>query len=165
MVPPAEYDPSVDPDSTFNGRTSVTLTSCQDVTGLKFGYTGTAPSVSLVKTGPTSAMCGSTITFRYEVKNTGNTCLYGGMSVSDPLFGGQIGHKTPGTPGKTYVFETTNCVKATDPNPMVSTATSLPNCRVSTSCWTSKTRGCGTCTARRRQGNWRGFARLRKKRK
>jgi hypothetical protein len=123
VVPPANYDLSVDPDSTFNGRTTVNLTSCQNVTGLKFGYHGTAPSVSLVKTGPTSAMCGSTITFRYEVKNTGNTCLYGGMSVSDPLFGGQIWHKTPVTPGETYVFEKTYVVKATDPNPLVSTAT------------------------------------------
>ncbi len=123
VVPPSGHDLSVDPDSTADGKATINLASCQDKTGVKFGYHGTAPAVSLVKTGPTSALCGSTITFRYEVKNTGNTCLYGGMSVSDPLFGGQIWHKTPVTPGESYVFEKTYVVKANDPNPLVSTAT------------------------------------------
>jgi hypothetical protein len=53
-------------------KATINLASCQDVTGIKLGYAGTAPSV---------------------------------------------------TPGETYVFEKTYVVMATDPNPLVSTAT------------------------------------------
>ncbi|MBL9137959.1 MAG: hypothetical protein JNK85_18985, partial [Verrucomicrobiales bacterium] len=123
VVPLASYQLTEDPDSSFDGKSTVALASGQAKTGLNFGYTGTAPGVSLVKTGPATAMPGQTITLRYEVANTGNTCLYGGMSVSDPLFGGEIWHQTPVVPGASYVIEKMYTVKSGDPNPLSTTAT------------------------------------------
>ncbi|MCC7377720.1 MAG: hypothetical protein IT581_23865, partial [Verrucomicrobiales bacterium] len=131
VTPLANYQLTEDPDSTSDGKSPVSLASGQAKTGVNFGYTGTAPGVSLVKTGPATAMPGQTITLRYEVANTGNTCLYGGMSVSDPLFGGEIWHQTPVVPGASYVIEKAYTVKAGDPNPLVSTATAYghpPGC-------------------------------------
>ena len=119
----ANYAQTVDPDGTKDGKTSVTLASCQNKTGVNFGYTGTAPAVYLVKTGPASAKVGETVTYTFAVTNTGNTCLYGGMSVTDPMFGGTIWHQTPVVPGEGYVFTKTYVVKSTDCTPLVKTAT------------------------------------------
>ncbi len=121
----ANYSQTVDPDSTKDGKTSVTLASCQNKTGVNFGYTGTAPAVYLVKTGPASAKVGDTVTYTFAVTNTGNTCLYGGMSVTDPMFGGTIWHQTPVVPGEGYVFTKTYVVKSTDCTPLVNTATAV----------------------------------------
>jgi hypothetical protein len=123
VTPLASYQLTEDPDSTFDGKSPVSLALGQAKTGVNFGFTGTAPGVALVKTGPSTAMPGQTITLRYEVSNTGNTCLYGGMSVCDPLFGGEIWHQTPVVPGASYVIEKVYTVKSSDSNPLTSTAT------------------------------------------
>jgi len=108
-----------------NHQQTVNLTSCQNLTGVNFGYTGTAASVNLVMTGPASANCGDTITYTFYVTNTGNTCVYGGLRVDDPLLGGQVFHQTPVAPGQGFVFTKTYVVKSSDPNPLVNTATAI----------------------------------------
>ena len=55
--------------------------------------------MSLVKTGPATAKVGDTITYHFKVTNTGNTCLYGGLGVDDPMLGGRIFHQDPRCPG------------------------------------------------------------------
>lgn len=123
VAPPADYIQTVDPDSTKNHKTQIALGSCQDKIGVKFGYTGTKPSVKLTKTGPAKAKVGETITYTFVVENTGNTCLYGGMSVTDPMFGGEIWHKTPVNPGEKFTFTKNYVVKSSDPKPLVNKAT------------------------------------------
>ncbi len=60
VTPPANYQLTY--PSGCNHQAAVTLGSCQNVTGITFGYTGTAPGVYLLKTGPATANCGDTIT-------------------------------------------------------------------------------------------------------
>ncbi len=123
VVPPANYALTKDPDSTFDGKTSITLSGCLNQTGVNFGYTGTAPAVNLVMSGPSTAKSGDTIVYTFTASNTGNTCLYGGMRVVSPLLGGEIWHLTPVAPGESFTFTRTYLVKATDSSPLVNTAT------------------------------------------
>ena len=117
------YKQTADSDSTHDCKTSITLSSCQNKTGIKFGFAGTAPSVNIVVTGPSTAKCGDTITYTIYATNTGNTCVYGGLTVHSPLLGGQIFHQTPVAPGQGFKFTKTYVVKSSDPNPLVNTVT------------------------------------------
>ncbi len=119
----ANYGQTVDPDATLDSQTCFALTAGQNQTGVNFGYTGTAPSVNIVMTGPATAKCGDTITYTICVTNTGNTCVYGGLEVQDPLLGGQIFHQTPVAPGQGFCFTRTYVVKTNDAGTLVNTAT------------------------------------------
>lgn len=125
VVPLADYGQTYDPDGTKNNKTSVTLTTCQNKTGIKFGYTGTKPSVYLVKTGPAKTKVGETISYKFAVTNTGNTCLYGGMSIDDPMLGGVIWYQSPVVPGEGFVINKTYTIKASDPKTLCNTATAI----------------------------------------
>ncbi len=123
VTPPANMVETVDPDGVLDHRTVVTLAAAQTVTGVDFGYTGSAPAVSLLKTGPATAHCGDTITYTFAVTNTGNTCFPLGLSVSDPLFGGEIFRAPSVAPGQGFVFTTNYVIQPTDPANLVNTAT------------------------------------------
>ena len=147
VTPPANYTQTADPDGTKDNMTSVTLTNCQTLTGVNFGYTGSAPSVTLKKTGPATAVCGQTITYTFAVTNTGNTCFYGGLHVDDPMLGGRIFYQTPVSPGQGFVFTTNYVVKPTDPTNLVNTATATGhpptgNPVTAQSTWTVKVTPC-----------------------
>ena len=122
VTPPANYRQTVPARCLNNNQITVCLAACQSTNGVNFGYTGAAPAVWLVKTGPATANCGQTITYTFAVTNTGNTCLYGGLQVLDPMFGGEIFHQTPVLPGQGFVFTARYVVKATDPPSLVNTA-------------------------------------------
>ena len=123
VTPQANYVATYGCDAANKIR--VVLASCQNKTGINYGYTGKAPGVNLVVTGPSTATCGQTITYTFAVTNTGNTCLYGGMRVEAALLGGQIFHQTPVTPGSGFVFTKTYVVKTTDSTPLILTATAI----------------------------------------
>lgn len=74
--------------------------------------TGSKPGVTLVKTGPATAKVGDTITYHFKVTNTGNTWLYGGVTVNDPMLGGNIWHQTPVAPGQVCEFDKTYKIPA-----------------------------------------------------
>lgn len=112
---PANVVETYELDGTRNNSTTVTLAAGQNRTDVDFGYTGNKPGVCLVKTGPATAKVGDTITYHFKVTNTGNTYLYGGVTVSDPLLGGDIWHKTPVAPGEVNEFDRTYVVRATAP--------------------------------------------------
>jgi len=103
----------------------IVVVACLTQSGVNFGLTGTCPSVSLVKTGPVNAKVGETITFKFAVTNTGNTCLYGGMSINDPMLGGEIWHQTPVVPGEGFLISKIYVVKSTDPRTLCNTATAI----------------------------------------
>ena len=124
VTPPANYLQTVDPDATLDNQTVVTVTGCANLTGVNFGYTGSAPAVTLIKTGPAAANCGDTITYTFAVTNTGNTC-FSGLQVIDPMFGGEIFNAGAVVPGQGFVFTTNYVVKATDPTNLVNTATAV----------------------------------------
>ena len=113
------------PSGCTNNSIAVTLANCQTKTGVNFGFTGNAPAVHIVKTGPVTATCGQTITYVIAVTNTGNTCFYGGLEVNDPLLGGRIFYQTPVSPGQGFVITTNYVVKSTDPTNLVNTATAI----------------------------------------
>jgi uncharacterized repeat protein (TIGR01451 family) len=126
VTPPANYQQTVDPDGTKDNKTLVTVTAGQNKTGVNFGYTPSAPAVVLVKTGPVGVTkCGDKITYRFAVTNTGNACFFSGISVVDPMFGGEIWRKTAVAPGEGYVFTTNYVVKVTDQNWLTNTATAI----------------------------------------
>jgi len=122
VVVPASYYTVTYPNG-CNNEQIVNLTACQNKTGVKFGYTGTKAGVDLTVTGPGSATCGQTITYNFTVKNTGNTCLYGGMRVDAALLGGQVFYKTPVSPGEQFTFTKTYVVKSSDAGTLKLTAT------------------------------------------
>jgi uncharacterized repeat protein (TIGR01451 family) len=123
VTPPANYQETVDPDSTKDNQTVVNLAACQGKSGVNFGYAGTVPSLSFTQAGPVAARAGDTITYTFTVTNTGNTCFYGGLQVQDPMLGGLIFYRTPVSPGQGFVFQTNYLVKANDPATLVNTAT------------------------------------------
>ncbi|HVM50113.1 MAG TPA: SdrD B-like domain-containing protein [Candidatus Acidoferrum sp.] len=110
------------PASCTNNAIVVPVGNCQNVTAVNFGFTGTYPAVHIVKTGPTNAACGQTITYTIAVTNTGNTCFYGGLSVDDALLGGRIFYQTPVAPGQGFVIVTNYTVKSTDGSTLINTA-------------------------------------------
>jgi uncharacterized repeat protein (TIGR01451 family) len=122
ITPPANMKQTVDPDYCADNQKTLTITTCQTVTNVKFGYTGTAPSVFLKLTGPASAKCGDTITFTFAVTNTGNTCVYGGLQVISPLLGGEVFHRTPVFPGEGFVFTKDYVVRTSASGTLVHTA-------------------------------------------
>ncbi len=123
VTAPANYTQTSDPDATKDNKTVVTLTADQVLTDVSFGYTGTAPAIAIVKTGPTTAKVGDTITYHFKVTDTGNTCFNGGVTVDDPMLGGRIFSKSSVAPGEVMEFDVTYVVKSSDPNPLVNTAT------------------------------------------
>jgi len=125
VTPMANYGQTVDPDATLDSKTCFALAAGQNKTGVNFGYTGTAPSVNIVMTGPATARCGDTITYSICVTNTGNTCVYGGLEVQDPLLGGQIFHQTPVAPGQGFCFTRTYVIPASYTGTLVNTATAI----------------------------------------
>jgi uncharacterized repeat protein (TIGR01451 family) len=118
-----DYKVTSDPDKVKDAKTIITLTNCQQIAGLHFGFTGLKPAISLTKIGPATANCGDTITYTFIVTNTGNTCFYGGVKVSDPLFGGCIFKKTPVAVGEVIVFQTNYVVKTKDKTTLMNKAT------------------------------------------
>lgn len=149
VVSATGYKQTYDPDSYKDNTTTICLASCENKTGVKFGYTGIQPGVALVVSGAASANCGDTVTFTFIVTNTGNTCLYGGVSVTAPLFGGQIYHKTPVVPGEVIVFTTNYVIKPGDSNPLILTATAtghppINSVVTSQAAWTVQVTPCAT---------------------
>jgi hypothetical protein len=67
--------------------------------------TGTKPDIDLIKTGPSCAKRGDTVTYHFKITNTGNTWLYGGVTLYDPMLGGNVWHKTPVAPGEINEFD------------------------------------------------------------
>jgi uncharacterized repeat protein (TIGR01451 family) len=114
-------------DSNGNPAQVTLLTDSSANLTIDFGFRGGRPSVSLEKTGPTNAIPGTTITYHFKVVNTGNTCLYGGLSVYDPLVKstGAIWHKTPVSPGETNEFDYSYCVPSTCSSQLVNVATAV----------------------------------------
>jgi uncharacterized repeat protein (TIGR01451 family) len=125
VTPKPNYKQTVDPDDTKDNKITVKLSTGQNKTGVKFGYTGTAPAVDLIVTGPATANCGDTITYAFAVTNTGNTCL--GLTVNDPLLGGQIFSDGSVAPGEGFAFTKTYVVKSNDSDPLVNIATVVGN--------------------------------------
>jgi uncharacterized repeat protein (TIGR01451 family) len=87
--------------------------------------TGSEPSITLEKTGPAEACYGQTIAYTFVVTNTGNTWLFGGLTVKDPMLGGTIWHKTPVKPGESFTFSVPYTIPCDAPNPLVNTATAI----------------------------------------
>ena len=112
-----------DPDGSKDNKHTVTIAAGQAKGSKYFGYTGTLPDVHLVVTGPATANCGDTITYKFAVTNTGNTCLYGGIKVSSALLGGQIFSQTPVAPGEGFEFERTYVITGDDSSPLVNAVT------------------------------------------
>ncbi len=125
VTPMASYAQTVDPDSTLDNKNCFALTAGQNKSGVNFGYSGTAPSVFIKMTGPATAKCGDTITYTFCVTNTGNTCVYGGLEVQDPLLGGQVFHQTPVSPGQGFCFTKTYVIPASYSGTLVNTATAI----------------------------------------
>ena len=125
VVPPAHYTQTVDPDHTMDNQRTVVLSTCQSLTGVNFGYTGTSPALSLTVSGPATATCGQTVVFTLTVTNTGNACFSGGLQVSDSLFGGQIFSVANVVPGQGFAITTNYVIQPTDPASLASTITAL----------------------------------------
>jgi uncharacterized repeat protein (TIGR01451 family) len=103
---------------------AVCLATCEGKNNVNFGFTGTAPAISLTQTAnKTTANCGDTITYTFVVTDTGNTCFYGGITVCDSLLGGTIFSQTPVSPGQSFTFTKQYVVTSSCQNPLVSTAT------------------------------------------
>jgi hypothetical protein len=110
VTPPSGYSQTF-PSGSTNSQT-MTLSGCQTVTGVSFGYTGSAPAVSITKTGPKCISHGQTATYCFAVTNTGNTCLT--LQVNDPLLGGVIFTESSVPPGQGYVFSSNYVVVQTN---------------------------------------------------
>ncbi len=110
VTPPSGYSQTI-PSGTSNSQT-VTLSGCQTLTGVNFGYTGSTPAVKITKTGPCSISHGKTATYCFAVTNTGNTCL--NLKVNDPLLGGIIFTQSSVPPGQGYVFSSNYVVTQTN---------------------------------------------------
>ena len=110
VTPPSGYS-QTSPSGSSNSQT-VTLSGCQIVCGLSFGYNGSTPAVCITKTGPKCISHGQTATYCFAVTNTGNTCL--NLKVNDPLLGGIIFTQSAVAPGQGYVFSTNYVVTQTN---------------------------------------------------
>ncbi len=103
---PAGLSQTYDLDGDLDSSATVTLTAGEDRRDVDFGYTGSAPSVKLIKTGPETAQVGQCITYKFKVTNTGDTYLFN-VTVNDPLLGGVIWTKDVMAPGETVEFTRT----------------------------------------------------------
>jgi len=109
----------------MDSQTTVVLSNCQNLSGVNFGYTGTAPALSLTVSGPATALCGQTVAFTLAVTNTGNATFSGGLQVSDSLFGGKIFSAANLTPGQGFVITTNYVIQPTDPASLASVITAI----------------------------------------
>ena len=111
VTPPSGYTETY-PASSGNSS-AVTLSVCQCQSSVNFAYIGSTLGVQLIKTAPSTASCGGSITYNFAVTNTGNTCET--LTVVDPLLGGTIFSQTSVAPGQGFCFatnyagRTTNC--------------------------------------------------------
>lgn len=103
---PAGLSQTYDLDGDLDSSATVTLASGDDRRDVDFGYTGSAPSIKLIKTGPATAQVGQTITYKFKVTNTGDTYLFD-VKIDDPLLGGVIWTKDVMVPGETVEFTRT----------------------------------------------------------
>ena len=93
---------------------------------------GYAPAIKVVKSGPTFAHVGDTVTYTYEVTNddvNGDGSPIRNVGVSDDVAGGAsyVGGDTNTNGllevGETWVFEGSYTIQAADPDPLVNVAT------------------------------------------
>ncbi|NLN75088.1 MAG: DUF11 domain-containing protein [Armatimonadetes bacterium] len=103
---PSGLSQTYDLDGELDHQSTVTLAAGDARRDVDFGYTGSVPSIRLIKTGPETAQVGQTITYTFKVINTGDTYLYD-VTVNDPLLGGVIWQKDVMAPGETVVFTRT----------------------------------------------------------
>jgi uncharacterized repeat protein (TIGR01451 family) len=122
VTPPAGYSLTYPTTGTSN-QTSVTVSACQTVTGLDFAYMGDMTGVSLVKTGPTNAGCGQTISYNFAVTNIGNNCVT--LQVVDPLLGGQVFSQSSVSPGQGFAFSKTYTLTAANVGSLTNTASAI----------------------------------------
>jgi uncharacterized repeat protein (TIGR01451 family) len=120
VTPPSGYTENY-PASSGNDS-AVTLAVCQSESSVNFAYTGSTPAVTLIKTGPSCAQSGGTITYCFAVTNTGNTCET--LSVVDPLLGGTIFSQSSVAPGQGFLF-TSNYVVGTNICTVTNTASAI----------------------------------------
>lgn len=146
---PTGYTLTHDPDCAMDGCTKIVVKAGDSLCNINFGYAGSKPSVLLEKTGPATACVGEKITYHFKVTNTGNTCLYGGVTVYDAMLGGKLKHWTPVLPGEVHEFDVTYTVRSCDPRPLINTAKAV-GCPptgpqvTSTSTWTVQIKDCST---------------------
>ena len=128
---PAGLSQTYDLDGDLDSSATVTLAAGDDRRDVDFGYTGSAPSIRLIKTGPADAQVGQCITYKFKVTNTGDTYLFD-VKVDDPLLGGVIWTKDVMAPGETVEF--TRTYKITQNALTSSSVTSVGSNTISANC-------------------------------
>ena len=139
VTPPANYQ--VTYPAGCNHQIAVNLSSCQNVTGISFGYTGTTRSCVVTLSCPTSAKCGDTVNYSCTVTNTGTTC-FSKVQVTSPNCGGwQLTCPTPVKPGESCTFNQSYTFRNWDAGTFTcnATATGYPSNGNSASCQSSCT--------------------------
>jgi hypothetical protein len=58
-----------------NNVETFTLAACQSLSYVNFAYVGTSGKATVCVTGPSSGVCGQTLTYTCTVTNTGNACF------------------------------------------------------------------------------------------
>ncbi len=108
--------PTCTTETLVNTATATGVTPCGTVTDTS-SWTVTvtttstgSPAIDLVKTGPSSAKRGDTITYHFKVTNTGNVAL--DITVSDPMLGGTIWTKSAVPAGQINEFDVTYTIPA-----------------------------------------------------
>jgi uncharacterized repeat protein (TIGR01451 family) len=102
--PPPPCEEKLTNTATATGTTgdkTVTDDSSWEVKIVTYG----TPAIDLVKTGPSLAKRGDTITYHFKVTNTGTTGL--NITVSDPMLGGNIWSKANVPAGQINEFDVT----------------------------------------------------------
>ncbi|MBN1453496.1 MAG: right-handed parallel beta-helix repeat-containing protein [Anaerolineales bacterium] len=97
------------PDPEEEGRVCVskTLKSGQGWTFVFANEQAPKTCIELVKTGPSEAEPGETITYHFEVRNCGDVILAGGAQVYDPLFSSSPIWDGDLEPGESHEFDKT----------------------------------------------------------
>jgi hypothetical protein len=122
-VMPGTYIVTVKPGTNYtqtypsgNSGITVTVTNCQNVSGVNFALMGTSKCLSVTWSCPSSSKCGNTVTYTCTVQNTGTCCFTGGCKLSCPCFGGwNQTCTTPIYPGqscsftKSYTYQNHDC--------------------------------------------------------
>jgi len=78
--------------------------------------------INITKDGPAEVLIGETITYEFTVTNCGNVALTD-VTVDDTLLGDSIWSASTLSVGESVTFTRPYTVAATDPNPLVNTAT------------------------------------------